>query len=98
MNNFNPTVLALRLFAARQKMDISFTQMRRMTGIPQSLLSNWENAQCSPSAKHLFQLAKFFNVSTDFLLGLSHTEHPFDYPKTPYRIIENPTQLFENPL
>lgn len=33
-------------------------------------MSNWENDNILPSVDMLIKLAKFFNVSTDYLLGL----------------------------
>ena len=37
-------------------------------------VSNWENENIMPSVDMLIKIAKLFNVTTDFLLGLSN-EH-----------------------
>ena len=39
-------------------------------GVSKQCVSNWENDNIQPSIDMLVRLAKFFNVSTDFLLDL----------------------------
>lgn len=39
-------------------------------------LSRWENGKCSPSLYYAAYLAKYYNVSVDYLLGLTDTRVP----------------------
>lgn len=41
-------------------------------GIPESTLSRLVNKQSAPDIGNLIKLATYFNVSTDWLLGLDH--------------------------
>ena len=40
--------------------------------ITRSMLCKWENGKAAPVYEHLKRLAKYFNVTTDFLLGFNH--------------------------
>lgn len=44
--------------------------------ITKSHLSRWENGKCSPSLKYAAYLAKYYNVSVDYLVGLTDTRVP----------------------
>ena len=39
--------------------------------VTKQCVSNWENDNILPSIEMLIKLSKYFNVSTDYLLGLS---------------------------
>ena len=41
-----------------------------------SLVSRWLKAETTPSAKYIIALCEHFNVSADWLLGLSDKRHP----------------------
>ena len=41
-------------------------------------LSRWENGKCSPSLRYAAYLAKYYNVSVDYLIGLTDTRVPTD--------------------
>jgi len=43
-----------------------------LTGIPRTSISNWVNGRRTPQMEALVQLALFFKVSTDYLLGLEN--------------------------
>lgn len=48
------------------------------TGISTGNISDWKSGRSSPTVPKLIQLATFFNVSTDYLLGLSDDPRPAD--------------------
>lgn len=56
----------------RKNFNISQVDLANKLGITKQCVSNWENDNILPSIDMLVRLAKCFNVSTDFLLGLSH--------------------------
>lgn len=47
------------------------SDIARGTHIDQKTLSNYETGKTHPDSKSIIAIAKFFNVSTDYLLGVS---------------------------
>jgi len=45
-------------------------ELARAVGVSQSGIKQWENAERIPNAEAVVKFAKFFGVSTDYLLGL----------------------------
>lgn len=50
--------------------NISQKKLAEQIGIKQSTISKWEKRNAVPNADNIVALAKFFNVSADYLLGL----------------------------
>ena len=61
---------ANRLKELRLEAKLTLVALSTQTGISKSALSAWENSTSDISSDNLIILAKFFNVSTDYLLGL----------------------------
>lgn len=59
-----------RLKELRIDKGLTFDQLSKVTGLSKSALNYWENGVRIPSAQAVVTLAKFFNVTTDYLLGL----------------------------
>lgn len=55
----------------RRNFNLSQVDLAAKLGVTKQCVSNWENDNILPSIDMLIKLAKFFNVSTDYLLGLS---------------------------
>lgn len=53
----------------------------RELGIPRSTYSGYENGSRKPSYNVVIQLAKFYNVSADYLLGLTNDPRALDEPE-----------------
>lgn len=49
---------------------ISQIQLANKLGVTKQSVSNWENDNILPSIEMLVKIANFFEVSTDYLLGL----------------------------
>lgn len=49
---------------------ISQVELAKRLGVSKQCVSNWENDNVQPSIEMLVQIARFFNVTTDYLLGL----------------------------
>ncbi len=62
---------AERLKEMRKEWNISQMELSKKTGLSQSAIAKWELGKTEPTASALIVLAKFFNESVDFLLGLS---------------------------
>jgi len=61
---------AERLRELRQEKGLSARVLGKAVGIADSTIIQWENQKHVPNIEHLAILAKFFGVSTDYLLGL----------------------------
>ena len=53
---------------------INQVELASALNVSKQCVSNWENDYILPSIEMLIKLAKFFNVTTDYLLGLSAEE------------------------
>ena len=60
-----------RLKELRIEKGLSQMGLANATGISQSAIARWELNQAEPTATTIIILAKFFEVSADFLLGLT---------------------------
>ena len=59
-----------RLKELRQEKNISTIELGQVLGVNSSTISRWENGIISPSIDFLYQLAKYFDVTADYLIGL----------------------------
>lgn len=64
-------VLGIKLRELRLEQGISQRRLGEMLGFSNQAVSTWECGMREPDCDSLIELAKFFNVSVDFLLGLS---------------------------
>lgn len=61
---------AERLKELRQEENLSFEKLSKLTGLSSSVLCNYEKGKNDVTGDNLIKLAKLFNVSSDYLLGL----------------------------
>ena len=61
---------AERLKALRLDRNLSQVQLAFDTKISHSAIAYWEKCERQPNAQAIITLAKYFNVSADYLLGL----------------------------
>ena len=62
--------IASRLKELRHEKGLSFKQLSLDTGISHTTLCRWENEKVDIKANEIKLLAKYYKVSTDYLLGL----------------------------
>lgn len=55
----------------RKEKGLTQVELASILNLDASSISKYEKADVSPSAEVLIKVSKYFNVSTDFLLGLS---------------------------
>ena len=60
-----------RIVSLRKEKGIRQAELSRMLGMPQATLSGYENGHREVSAEWLPKMAEFFDVSADYLLGLT---------------------------
>lgn len=66
-----------RIRELRQDEDISQQELGEALGISQHTISQYELHHRRPDPETIIALAKFFNVSTDYLLGVTNTRNKF---------------------
>lgn len=54
--------------------NISQADLAKKMGVSLTTISNWETGYSKPDVEQLKKIAKFFNISTDFLLGINVNE------------------------
>lgn len=64
-NYFKDNLKMLRL-----EMGIGQIELANQIGVSKGIISLWENGLREPNMSSLIELAKFFNVSIDVLVGL----------------------------
>ncbi len=55
----------------RQEKGIGQVELAKKLGVSKGIISLWENGLREPSMSSLIEIANFFNVSIDFLVGLT---------------------------
>lgn len=59
-----------KLKELRISKNLSQMQLAVKTGISQSAIAKWELGKTEPTASAIITLARFFNETTDYILGL----------------------------
>ena len=85
-----------RIFELMEKNNITATELAKATGIGTSPISQWRKGLQKPSTDAITKLAKYFEVSADYLLGLTNTPTPI--PLDTAALLEENTQLKEQLL
>lgn len=65
--------LAERIKLLREQKGITQSELAKSIGISRSGVNAWEMGLSIPSTQYIVEIAKTFNVSTDFLLGMEET-------------------------
>ena len=63
-------IFAERLKELRKEKNVSLKVLAREIGVSDIAISRWENELRVPNIENLVLLAKYFGVSTDYLVGL----------------------------
>lgn len=63
-------IIAKRLLELRCEYNLTQTQLAKNLGVSQDTISLWERNKSNPDAEMLIKLAKFYNTSSDYILGL----------------------------
>ena len=63
-----------RIKELREDKDLNQTQLAKEIHSTQKTISNWEKGYSEPNIEMIKALCKFFNVSADYLLGITDKE------------------------
>ena len=88
-------MLGTRIGELRQSFGWSQVELARRLNISKQTVSNWENDNIQPSIEMLVRLARLFNVSTDYLLGLEKFPR-LNVDGLPIHIVAHIAQLIED--
>jgi len=65
-------IFAERLRELREEKGISINKLAKEIGVDHSTIVRWEKGDRVPTIDNLYLVAKFFNVSSDYLIELSN--------------------------
>ncbi len=61
--------LIIRIFELIKERGISQRETAKIFGVSQGTFNYWENSNTQPSIEQLISIARFFEVSVDYLIG-----------------------------
>ncbi len=64
-------IFAERLMELRKERGLSQATVAKDLGVSLGIICYWETNKSDPTATNIAKVARYFNVSSDFLLGLS---------------------------
>ena len=64
-------IFAKRFLELRLEQNLSQEKLAKVFSVGQQTISKWERDICEPDYNTLVAVAKFFDVTTDYLLGLT---------------------------
>ena len=62
--------ISKRIYELRKDMKLSQSELAKKVGATQKAIDFWEKGINEPKASYIINLANFFGVSTDYLLGI----------------------------
>lgn len=65
-------MIAMRLKELRNERELSQRELAKAIGVSPKAVNFWELGVNEPKASYIIALAKFFGVSTDYLLGVTN--------------------------
>lgn len=91
--------LAEKIKILREKSNLTQADLARVLGLSRSAINAWEMALSVPSTQYIVELAKKFNVSTDYLLGVESTSSISiqDLTKKQVSVLLETINCFKNP-
>lgn len=72
MNKFDRRLFGERLKLLRTEKNIGQNLLAKELQLSNASISYWETGKQEPTAEAIFKLANYFNVSADYLLGLTN--------------------------
>ena len=73
-----------RLIKLRKELNLTQEELAQKIGYTRTAISAWEIGRNEPSNADTIKLAKYFGVSTDYLLGKSDIRNPEELKNIPH--------------
>lgn len=70
---------SVNLTNLRKNQKLSQEKLANDIGVARYTISDWENERTQPDNESLKKLSRYFNVSTDYLLGISKEKNTIDF-------------------
>ena len=70
-----------RLENLRELSDFTKKDISKILGVSDSIYARWENGKDFIPTKRLYQIAKFYNVNIDYILGLTNNKLKSNFSK-----------------
>ncbi|MDY6368071.1 MAG: helix-turn-helix transcriptional regulator [Clostridia bacterium] len=70
MEKLNISEMAKRIRALRNEKGVDQNTMAKDINVSNASISYWETAKQIPSAEVIYKMAKYFDVSADYILGI----------------------------
>ena len=74
MQKFDVKEMAGRIRALRIEKNVDQNTLAREIDVSNASISYWETGKQTPSAEVIYKMSIYFNVSADYILGLSENE------------------------
>ena len=87
-----------KIFELLQERDISQYRLAKETGISEGNVTGWKAGRALPSVDALIKLSKYFDVSTDYLLGLTDNPAPSSATTPGISLVSPPILTLYNQL
>ena len=88
-------MLGQRICELRTASGWSQVDLAKKLGVAKQSVSNWENENIQPSIEMLVRLARLFDVTTDYLLGLDSIPR-LSVEGLPTNVVAHLSQLIED--
>ena len=88
-------MLGQRICELRTASGWSQVDLAKKLGVAKQTVSNWENENIQPSIEMLVRLARLFNVTTDYLLGVDSIPR-LSVEGLPTNVVAHLSQLIED--
>jgi Predicted transcriptional regulators len=75
-----------RLKDLRKENHMSQEELAKIFNVAQNTLSNWERGNREMDTKTVMEISKYFNVSTDYLLGTSNIRQEMTFDDFSYAL------------
>ena len=88
-------MLSKMIYELRLSFGWTQVQLAHKLDVTKQTVSNWENDNIQPSIEMLIKLSKVFNVSTDYLLGLTPS-NSINVDGLPIEFVSHIVQIIED--
>lgn len=65
-------IISKRIYELRKEKNVSQSEVAKNIGATQKAIDFWEKGVNEPKASYIIRLARYFNVTADYLLGLEN--------------------------
>lgn len=82
-------ILNFRLKQLREERHLSIEELASALDASKGQIVSWEELETDPPVRKLIQMSKYFNCTTDYLLGLSDKRNEEEYKKQAEKALSN---------